>query len=203
LSIEAEMMEELQGINLEGSSESLMPSSSSSNLLALQYPRHDNHQQQPNNINNQVISCSTIKHLRNLVPPGALGGLSSSSSSSVGGAGAGAVAVAVAAAAAAASHGSQKCIPPWPVKGDVILLRGPGGGDCHGVVRDVRSDTKQMRLALLHRVSSESRWSVREEETMWRHWNESIKTLDFWVVLRWSTVAGHGYEKVPVEWTVK
>ncbi|CAK9881143.1 unnamed protein product [Sphagnum jensenii] len=97
----------------------------------------------------------------------------------------------------------SKCIPPWPVKGDVILLRGPGGGDYHGVVRDVRSDTKQMRLALLHRVSSESRWSVREEETMWRHWNESIKTLDFWVVLRWSTVAGHGYEKVPVEWTVK
>jgi hypothetical protein len=89
------------------------------------------------------------------------------------------------------------------VKGDVILLRGPGGGDYYGVVRDVRSDTKQMRLALLHRVSSESRWSVREEETMWRHWNESIKTLDFWVVLRWSTVAGHGYEKVPVEWTVK
>jgi serine/threonine protein kinase len=203
LSIEAEMLEELQGINLEGSRESLMPSSSSSNLLALQHPRHDNHQQQqqkqqqPNNINNQVISCSTIKHLRNLVPPGALGGFSSSSSA---GAGAGAVA---AAAAAAASHGSQKCIPPWPVKGDVILLRGPGGGDYHGVVRDVRSDTKQMRLALLHRVSSESRWSVREEETMWRHWNESIKTLDFWVALRWSTVAGHGYEKVPVEWTVK
>jgi serine/threonine protein kinase len=206
LSIEAEMMEELQGINLEGSSESLMPSSSSSNLLALQYPRHDNHQQQPNNINNQVISCSTIKHLRNLIPPGALGGLSSSSSSvggGGGGGGGGAVAVAAAAAAAAASHGSQKCIPPWLVKGDVILLRGPGGGDYHGVVRDVRSDTKQMRLALLHRVSSESRWSVREEETMWRHWNESIKTLDFWVVLRWSTVAGHGYEKVPVEWTVK
>ncbi|CAM6025271.1 unnamed protein product [Sphagnum balticum] len=151
--------------------------------------------QQPNNINNQVISCSTIKHLRNLVPPGALGGFSSSSSSSAG--------AAVAAAAAAASHGSQKCIPPWPVKGDVILLRGPGGGDCHGVVRDVRSDTKKMRLALLHRVSSESRWSVREEETIWRHWNESIKTLDFWVVVRWSTVAGHGYEKVPVEWTVK
>ncbi|CAK9277314.1 unnamed protein product [Sphagnum jensenii] len=144
-------------------------------------------------------SRSDVKHLRNLIPPGALGGLSSSSSSSVGGAGA----VAVAAAAAAASHGSQKCIPPWPVKGDVILLRGPGGGDYYGVVRDVRSDTKQMRLALLHRVSSESRWSVREEETMWRHWNESIKTLDFWVVLRWSTVAGHGYEKVPVEWTVK
>lgn len=97
---------------------------------------------------------------------------------------------------------NQKCIPPWPVKGDIILLRWPQG-DLHGVVRDVRVQTKQMRLALLHRLSSESRWSVREEEQLWRHWNESVKQLDFWVVVRWSTIPGRGFEKFPVEWMVR
>ncbi|KAG0585947.1 hypothetical protein KC19_2G051400 [Ceratodon purpureus] len=97
---------------------------------------------------------------------------------------------------------NPKCIPPWPVKGDVILLRGPQG-DFHGVVRDVRVQTKQMRLGLLHRLSSETRWSVREEEAGWRHWNESIRTLDFWVVVRWATIPGRGFEKFPVEWQVK
>jgi serine/threonine protein kinase len=97
---------------------------------------------------------------------------------------------------------NPKCIPPWPVKGDVVLLRGPQG-DFHGVVRDVRVQTKQMQLGLLHRVSSETRWSVREEETVWRHWNESIRTLDFWVVVRWATIPGRGFEKFPVEWQVK
>jgi len=96
----------------------------------------------------------------------------------------------------------QNSIPPWPVKGDVILLRGPGG-DLYGVVREVRVQTKQMRLALLHRIGSELRWSVWEEETLWRHWNESIKTLDFWVVVRWSTIPGRGIEKFPVEWMAR
>lgn len=97
---------------------------------------------------------------------------------------------------------NQKYIPPWPVKGDVILFRGLDG-DMHGVVRDVRVQTKQMRLAVLHRLSSETRWSVREEEQIWRHWNESVKTLDFWVVVRWSTIPGRGFEKFPVEWMVR
>lgn len=70
---------------------------------------------------------------------------------------------------------NQKSIPPWPVKGDIILTRGPQG-DQHCVVRDVRVQGKQMRLAILHRLSSETRWSVREEEQNWRNWNESIKT---------------------------
>ncbi|XP_024395305.1 uncharacterized protein [Physcomitrium patens] len=94
---------------------------------------------------------------------------------------------------------NPKCIPPWPVKGDVILLRGPQG-DFHGVVRDVRAQTKMMRLGILHRLSSETRWSVREEESNWRHWNESIRTLDFWTVFRWATIPGRGLEKFPVEW---
>lgn len=97
---------------------------------------------------------------------------------------------------------NPKCIPPWPVKGDVILLRGPQG-DFHGVVRDVRVQTKQMRLGLLHRLSSETRWSVREEENAWRHWNESIRALDFWVVVRWASISGRGFEKFPVEWQVR
>nr|PNR36226.1 hypothetical protein PHYPA_022077 [Physcomitrium patens] len=94
---------------------------------------------------------------------------------------------------------NPKCIPPWPVKGDVILLRGPQG-DFHGVVRDVRTQTKLMRLGILHRLSSEARWSVREEETIWRHWNESIRTLDFWTAIRWATIPGRGVEKFPIEW---
>ncbi|KAG0615145.1 hypothetical protein M758_5G018500 [Ceratodon purpureus] len=97
---------------------------------------------------------------------------------------------------------NQKSIPPWPVKGDIILTRGPNG-DQHCVVRDVRVQGKQMRLAILHRLSSETRWSVRDEEQSWRNWNESIKTLDFWVVVRWSTIPGRGFEKYPVEWMTR
>ncbi|XP_024365302.1 uncharacterized protein [Physcomitrium patens] len=98
--------------------------------------------------------------------------------------------------------GNQKSIPPWPVKGDIILTRCPQG-DQHCVVRDVRVQGKQMRLAILHRLSSETRWSVREEEQNWRNWNESVKTLDFWVVVRWSTIPGRGFEKYPVEWMTR
>lgn len=97
---------------------------------------------------------------------------------------------------------NAKSIPPWPVKGDIILTRGPQG-DQYCVVRDVRVQGKQMRLANLHRLSSETRWSVREEEQNWRNWNESVKTLDFWVVVRWSTIPGRGFEKFPVEWMTR
>lgn len=97
---------------------------------------------------------------------------------------------------------NAKSIPPWPVKGDIILTRGQQG-DQHCVVRDVRVQGKQMRLANLHRLSSETRWSVREEEQSWRNWNESVKTLDFWVVVRWSTIPGRGFEKFPVEWMTR
>jgi serine/threonine protein kinase len=97
---------------------------------------------------------------------------------------------------------NPKYIPPWPVKGDVVLLRGKGG-DFVGVVRDVRVQTKKMQIALIHRLSSEGRFSVREEETIWRDWNEAVKTLDFWVILRWSTVPERGAEKFPVEWMVR
>lgn len=97
---------------------------------------------------------------------------------------------------------NPKCIPPWPVKGDVILLRGPQG-DFHGVVRDVRVQSKQMRLGILHRLSSDTRWSVREEETVWRSWHESVRTLDFWIVVRWASIPGRGYEKFPMEWQVR
>jgi hypothetical protein len=88
------------------------------------------------------------------------------------------------------------------VKGDVILLRGKEG-DFVGVVRDVRIQIKKMQMALVHRLSSEARWSAYEEETIWRDWNEAVKTLDFWVVLRWSTIPGRGSEKFPVEWIVR
>jgi len=97
---------------------------------------------------------------------------------------------------------NPKYIPPWPVKGDVVLLRGKGG-EFVGVVRDVRVQTKKMQIALIHRLSSEGRFSVREEETIWRDWNEAVKTLDFWVILRWSTVPERGAEKFPVEWMVR
>ncbi|XP_024540838.1 G-type lectin S-receptor-like serine/threonine-protein kinase SD2-5 [Selaginella moellendorffii] len=104
------------------------------------------------------------------------------------------------------------CIPPWPLKGDIVIVRGSGTGEfTHAVVRDVKIRTQQVKLAVLQRVSSgdvaeeealdsSNKWVVLDEETVWRQWNVLVRTLEFWVPVNWSTLPGSGPQKYPIEW---
>ncbi|KAJ7551219.1 hypothetical protein O6H91_06G005300 [Diphasiastrum complanatum] len=101
---------------------------------------------------------------------------------------------------------TQPAIPPWPVKGNVVLVRGVGDKNLHAVIRDVRIRMKQVKFAFLCKSEdngSSERWGVQEEETIWRQWNVMVRTLEFWIPVRWSTLAQCGSEKFPIEWLVK
>ncbi|KAJ7524710.1 hypothetical protein O6H91_17G017800 [Diphasiastrum complanatum] len=97
-------------------------------------------------------------------------------------------------------------IPPWPLKGYVVLVRGVGDKNLHAVIRDVRVRLKQVKFAFLCRLEdteSSERWGVEEEETIWRQWNVMVRTMEFWIPVKWSTLPMCGSENFPIEWLVK